>query len=90
MTLFRSFHAFAAERGDGLRPEIQRLLNRAAIDSRFATTIRQDGMLQSGPDPKSESEHTSEAPPRRQDAQHSNAADPDADSVVQLIQKETP
>jgi hypothetical protein len=55
MTSFQNFHAFAALRGDGLRPELKQLLECAANSTQAAVTIRHDGMSQSGPDPKSES-----------------------------------
>jgi hypothetical protein len=51
MTSFMSFHAAAAERGDGLRRELLAL--RAGATPCFDLTTRYDGMLQSGPDPAS-------------------------------------
>jgi hypothetical protein len=54
MTTFLSFHAFAAARGEGLRPELQLLFERATMSVFANAVIRQDGMLQSGPDPASE------------------------------------
>jgi hypothetical protein len=59
----RTFHSIAALRGDGLRPELQALFDRLAIDPHSELFIRQDGMAQSGPDPASEV--TKLAPPRR-------------------------
>ena len=50
----RKFHSIAALCGDGLRPELQALFDRLAIDPRFELFVRKDGMLQSGPDPVSE------------------------------------
>jgi hypothetical protein len=50
----RKFHSIAALCGDGLRSELQALLNRLAIDPHSELFMRADGMLQSGPDPKSE------------------------------------
>ena len=50
----RKFHSIAALCGDGLRPELQALFDRLAIDPRSELLVRADGMLQSGPDPKSE------------------------------------
>jgi len=47
----RNFDAIAALRGDGLRPELRALLDRAAIEPRSELFVRRDGMLQSGPDP---------------------------------------
>ncbi|MGY4567688.1 hypothetical protein QA639_07275 [Bradyrhizobium pachyrhizi] len=46
----RNFDAIAALRGDGLRPELRALLDRAATDPRSELFVRSDGMLQSGPD----------------------------------------
>jgi len=39
---------------DGLRPELQALFDRLAIDPHSELFIRHDGMTQSGPDPVSE------------------------------------
>jgi hypothetical protein len=50
----RKFHSMAALCGDGLRPELQALFHRLAIDPRTELFIRHDGMTQSGPDPVSE------------------------------------
>ena len=41
----------AAMCGDGLRPELQELFNRPAIDRRSELFVRSDGMTQCGPDP---------------------------------------
>ena len=51
MTSFLSFHAFASARGDGLRPELRALFERGAAAPRSEPTVRNDGMVQSGPDP---------------------------------------
>jgi hypothetical protein len=48
------FHSIAALCGDGLRPELQVLFDRLAIDPRFELFVRDDGMVQAGPDPASE------------------------------------
>jgi hypothetical protein len=50
----RKFHSIAALCGDGLRPELQALFERLAIDPYTELFVRPDGMVQSGPDPKSE------------------------------------
>jgi hypothetical protein len=50
----RKFHSIAALCGDGLRPELQALFDRLAIDPRSELFIRDDGMVQAGPDPASE------------------------------------
>jgi hypothetical protein len=47
----RKFHSIAALCGDGLRPELQALFNRLAIDPRSELFVRHDGMVQAGPDP---------------------------------------
>ena len=50
MTSFLNFHAFAATRGDGLRPELRALFERVSAAPRSELTVRNDGMVQSGPD----------------------------------------
>jgi hypothetical protein len=47
----RRFHSIAALCGDGLRPELQALFERLAVDPRSELFVRDDGMVQSGPDP---------------------------------------
>ena len=59
MTIFLNFHVLAAARGEGLRPELRLLFERAATSSVSDVAIRRDGFLQSGPNP------TSEAAPER-------------------------
>jgi len=49
----RKFHSIAALCGDGLRPELQALFDRLAIDPRSELFVRDDGMVQAGPDPAS-------------------------------------
>ena len=53
MTSFLNFHAFAVTRGDGLRPELRALFERTAAAPRSELTVRDDGMIQSGPNPVS-------------------------------------
>jgi hypothetical protein len=53
MTSFRRFHSIATLCGDGLRPELQALFERLAVDPHSELFVRNDGMLQSGPDPVS-------------------------------------
>jgi hypothetical protein len=53
MTSFRKFHSTAALCGDGLRPELQALFERLAVDPHTELFVRNDGMVQSGPDPVS-------------------------------------
>jgi hypothetical protein len=48
---FRRFHSIAALCGNGLRPEPQALFDRLAVDPHSELFVRQDGMVQSGPDP---------------------------------------
>jgi hypothetical protein len=50
----RKFHSIATLCGDGLRPELQALFDRLAIDPRSELFVRDDGMVQAGPDPASE------------------------------------
>ena len=54
MTTFLNFNVFAAARGEGLRPELRLLFERAATSPFSDVAIRHDGLLQSGPDPASE------------------------------------
>jgi hypothetical protein len=54
MTAFLNFHLFAAARGEGLHPELRLLFERAATSTGSDVVIRHDGLLQSGPDPASE------------------------------------
>ena len=61
----RKFHSIAALCGDGLRPELRELFDRLAIDPHTELFVRRDGMLQSGPDPKSETALVETAPPKR-------------------------
>src|ERR1700737_2731302 len=53
MPPFRKFHSIAALCGDGLRPELQALFERLAVDPHHELFVRDDGMVQSGPDPVS-------------------------------------
>jgi hypothetical protein len=55
MTSLLSFHATAIASGDGFRPELLAALARTAV-SPHNTTVRSDGMIQSGPDPASSGE----------------------------------
>jgi hypothetical protein len=50
----RKFHSIAALCGDGLRSELQALFDRLAIDPRSELFARDDGMVQAGTDPASE------------------------------------
>lgn len=50
----RKFHSIAALCGDGLRPELQALFDRLAVDPRSELFVRNDGMFQAGPNPISE------------------------------------
>jgi hypothetical protein len=52
----RKFHSIAALCGDGLRPELQTLFDRLAIDPHSELFVRRDGMIQAGPDPKHDTE----------------------------------
>jgi hypothetical protein len=61
----RKFHSIAALCGDGLRPELQALFERLAVDPRTELFVRPDGMLQSGPDPKSEATAALPIAPKR-------------------------
>ena len=54
MTFASEFHAFVRSRGDGLHQKIQDLLDRTATSSSSEVFVRHDGMLQSGPNPRSD------------------------------------
>src|ERR1700730_13877667 len=54
MSSIRKFHSIAALCGDGLRPELQALFERLAVDPHSELFARADGMVQSGPDPVAE------------------------------------
>jgi hypothetical protein len=60
----RKFHSIAALCGDGLWPELRELFDRLTIDPHSELFVRPDGMVQSGPDPKSENDHESALPKR--------------------------
>ena len=60
----RKFQSIATLCGDGLRPELQALFDRLAIDPHSTLFIRHDGMTQSGPDPVSEGGSGGSAPIR--------------------------
>jgi hypothetical protein len=49
-----SFHALAAARGDGLRPELRAMLEQRAKGDSCDIAVRADGLLQAGPDPLKE------------------------------------
>ena len=61
----RKLDFIAALRGDGLQPELQALFDRLAIDSCTELFVRPDGMVQSGPDPKSETEPAAQPKPKK-------------------------
>jgi hypothetical protein len=61
----RNFHAIAALRGDGLRPELQALFDRMATDPRSELFTRDDGMVQAGPNPVAETAPTNVMPLKR-------------------------
>jgi hypothetical protein len=61
----RKFHSIAALCGDGFRPELQALFDRLAIDPRSELFVRDDGMVQAGPDPVSETVLTKMVPHKK-------------------------
>jgi hypothetical protein len=61
----RKFHSIAALCGDGLRPELQALLDRLAVNPHSELFARPDGMIQAGPDPVSETPVTIPVAPKR-------------------------
>jgi hypothetical protein len=70
MPALRRFHSIAALCGDGLRPELQALFERLAVDPHSELFVRRDGMVQSGPDPVS-----AQATVMRSAAEHCGADD---------------
>ncbi|KJC58285.1 hypothetical protein UP10_25355 [Bradyrhizobium sp. LTSPM299] len=64
----RKFHSIAALCGDGLRPELQALFERLAIDPRSEIFVRADGMAHAGPDPASETAVGNVEPLRKRSA----------------------
>jgi hypothetical protein len=61
----RKFHSIAALCGDGLRPELQALFDRLAVDRDSELFVRSDGMVQSGPDLVSETTKAVSTVPKR-------------------------
>lgn len=76
MSSFRKFHSIAALCGDGLRPELQALFERLAVNPHTELFTRNDRMLQSGPDPIAE-----EASRRRANGETTGNADSTRDVV---------
>jgi hypothetical protein len=68
MSSLRKFHSIAALCGDGLRPELQALFERLAVDPHTELFVRNDGMVQSGPEPMA-----AEGSLRQAETGHSNA-----------------
>jgi hypothetical protein len=60
----RKFHSIAALCGDGLRPELQALFDRLAVDPHSELFIRRDGMIH-WPDPVSEAPDVTRATPKK-------------------------
>ena len=60
----RKFHSIAALGGDGLRPELQALFDRRAIDPRSELFVRSARMGQSGPNSLSEEADVVPCPPK--------------------------
>jgi hypothetical protein len=54
MTSFDRFNEFAVARGDGLHPRLRDLFVRSAASPSSEVLVRDDGMLQAGPSPVSE------------------------------------
>jgi hypothetical protein len=79
MTSFRKFHSIAALCGDGLRPELQALFERLAVDPHSELFVRNDGMVQSGPDP------ISAKAPLAQNARETGTSE--ADSAALILRK---
>lgn len=61
----RKFHSIAGLCGDGLRPELQALFDRLAVDHHSELFVRPDGMTQAGPDPAPENSVAIPTAPKR-------------------------
>jgi hypothetical protein len=79
MSSLRKFHSIAALCGDGLRPELQALFERLAVDPHSELFVRGDGMVQSGPDP------VSAQAPLAQGTSRSCA--PDSDGIRNILKR---
>jgi len=73
MPPFLSLDAFAAKRGEGLRPELRALFERLATAPSYDASARNDGMVQSGPDPASAKATLSQTPRRKPNADSATA-----------------
>lgn len=51
MTSFFDFHTVAAARGEGLHPKLRALFERVSVAPCSELPIKDNGMVQSGPDP---------------------------------------
>jgi hypothetical protein len=89
MKTFLNFDAAAAARGEGLRPELRQLFERAAMSPFSELAHRSDGMLQSGPDPDSqevpERANVSQFP--QPSARRIAEANPDPEVLARLFRK---
>jgi hypothetical protein len=54
MILFNQFSVLAQSSGEGLHPKLRALLERAAASPCSEISVRQDGLIQAGPNPESE------------------------------------
>jgi hypothetical protein len=86
MTSLRKFHSIAALCGDGLRPELQALFQRLEVDPCSELLVRNDGMVQSGPDPVSAPVHHLSSMTRRPDPCGTLGEGPPGNQMVDLTQ----
>jgi hypothetical protein len=86
MTSLRKFHSIAALCGDGLRPELQALFQRLEVDPHSELLVRNDGMVQSGPDPVSAPVHHVSLTARRPDSCARLGERAPGDQMVDLTQ----
>lgn len=89
MPPFLNLDALAAKRGDGLRPELRALFERLATTPDYDSTVRSNGMVQSGPDPVSAKATFPQKPPRQKPNAHSAPALPAPAARSQDHQVET-
>jgi hypothetical protein len=89
MKTFLDIDAAAAARGDGLRPELRQLFERAASSPISELARRPDGMLQSGPDPDAQEvpERANVAQFPQLSARRITEADPDLEVLARLFRR---
>jgi len=90
MKNFLDFDTAATARGEGLRPELRSLFERAAT-SPFSDLAKRRGMLQSGPDPVSQElpERANVSPFPQASTRRNDAPNPNHEVLARLFRKHT-